>query len=154
MLLDASGVSKVTLVEPNRSYHWDIAAVYDHFRDLLHGKVTLVGKPVEAYRGEPADIGLVCGVFSMLPHEIRDPFALSAWDNIAPGGILAVLENMRKPPSPSNDRYNAQRFIPSEIDALLGRFGPIRYFENDAMREVRPADVGNRTVFRVLQKPR
>lgn len=153
LLLGASRVSKVTLVEPNRAYHWDIAAVYDHFRDRLRGKVVLVDKPVEAYRGVPVDIGLVCGVFSMLPQEIREPFALGAWSNIAPGGVLAVLENMRTPGA-SDYRYNAQRFIPSEIDAMLGRFGPIRYFENDAMREVRPADVGNRTVFRVIRKPR
>lgn len=153
LLLSASRISRVTLVEPNRAYHWDIAAVYDHFRDLLRGKVTLVDKPVEVYQGVPADIGLVSGVFSLLSREIREQFALSAWNNIAPGGILAVLENMRTP-GPSDYRYNAQRLIPTEIDALLGRFGPIRYFENDAMREMRFAKVGNRTVFRVLRKPR
>ncbi len=153
LLMSASRISKVTLVEPNRSYHWDIAAMYDHFRDRLRGKVSLVGKPVEAYVGVPADIGLVCGVFSMLPHEIREPFALGAWNNIAPGGILAVLENMRKPESEGHDRYNVQRYTPTEINALLGRFAPMRFFENDAMQEIRPENVGNKSVFRVLQKP-
>jgi SAM-dependent methyltransferase len=153
LLLNPSGVAHVTLVEPNWPYHWDIAQMYEQLGERVRGKVALAGEGVEAYRGTPVEIGMVCGVFSILPHELREPFMQGAWANVAPGGILAVLENMRDSDPVRGGKFNATRFTPPEIDAMLGRFGPIRYFKSTAMEEAAPADVGMRAVFRVVQKP-
>lgn len=153
LLLNPSGVAHLTLVEPRRDYHWDIAAVYDRLGESVRGKVALVGERVETYAGTPVDIAMVCGVFSILLPEQREPFVQSAWSNVAPGGILAVLENMRDADPVRGGAYNSTRFSPPEIDAFLGRMGGLRYFLSDAAKELPFAEVGNRTVFRVVQKP-
>lgn len=152
LLLNESGVARVTLVEPHRSYHWDIAAVYDHLGARLKGKVALAPVAVERYRGAPADIAMICGVFSVLERETREPFLKSAWANLAPGGILAVLENMRLDDAVRGGRFNDQRFVPEEIDASLDRLGAIRYFRGDAMKEIAHEQAGNATVWRVVRK--
>jgi hypothetical protein len=70
-----------------------------------------------------------------------------------PGGILIVLENMRTADASRGGAYNEQRCTPREIDGLLGRFAPIRYFMSNAKRELPLWKVRNKTVFRVIQKP-
>ncbi len=152
--MNPSGVSHLTLVEPWRDYYWDIAAVYDRLGDRVRGKVTLAGQTVETYSATPVDIAVVCSVFAVMPAEQRENFVQSAWNAVASGGILAVLENMRDEDPVRGGSFNATRFTPHEIDDLLGRLAPIRYFGSDAMKELRAEDVGNRSVFRVLRKPR
>ncbi|HEX4295019.1 MAG TPA: hypothetical protein VHZ29_12865 [Rhizomicrobium sp.] len=153
LLLNPSGVSHLTLVEPWQDHYWDIAAVYDRLGDRVRGKVTLAGRTVETYSATPVDIAMVCSVFAVMPVKQREPFVQSAWNAVAPGGILAVLENMRDEDPVRGGSFNATRFTPHEIDDFLGRFAPIRYFRSDAMTELRSEDVGNKGVFRVLQKP-
>jgi len=153
LLLGPGRIAHVTLVEPHWSYHWDIAAVYDWLGERVRGKVSLAGKQVETYSGTPVDIAMVCGVFSILSVEQREPFLQSAWSNVAPGGILAVLENMRDPDPVRGGAYNATRFTPPEIDAFLGRLAPIRYFPADAAKEISADETGNSAVFRVMRKP-
>ena len=153
LLLNPSGVAHVTLVEPNRAYHWDIAQMVEQLGERVRGKVSLVDRRVEDYRGPAADIAMVCGVFSILSAGLREPFVRNAWDSVAPGGILAVLENMRDPDPVKGGTYNDTRLTPPEIDALLGRLGKIGFFKSDAMEEMAPADVGIRPVFRVVRKP-
>jgi hypothetical protein len=151
LMLSPSHVKTLTLVEPHSGYHWDIAAMYERIADHLLGPVSLVGEQVQTYRGRPADIGLVCAVLAVMPRAERDAFAEGAWANIAPGGVLVVLENMRREAA-KGDRNNEERYTPDEIDAVLGRFGPIHYFQNDAMAELTRAEAGDRTVFRVIRK--
>jgi SAM-dependent methyltransferase len=153
LLLNPSGVAHVTLVEPSRPYHWPIALMVDALGARVAGKVALSASPVEEYQGEPVDIAMVCGVFSILSAETREPFVQSAWRNVAPGGILAVLENMRDSDPVRGGPYNATRLSPPEIDAMLGRFGAIRYFPSGALKELSFAQVENAPVFRVVQKP-
>ncbi|HSC17656.1 MAG TPA: class I SAM-dependent methyltransferase [Rhizomicrobium sp.] len=153
LLLNPGQVSHLILVEPRRSYHWDIAAMYERMREHLHGQVRIVAQTVEDYSGPGIDIGLVCGVLVMVPREIRKRFLANAWENLRPGGILMVLENMRAAEDTDGGKYNAQRCTPAEIDALLGRFAPIRYFMSTAKRELRFKQVGDQPVFRIIQKP-
>jgi len=153
LLLNPGQVSDLALVEPRRSYHWDIAAVYDRARQHLHGRLSIVAQTVEEYSGAGIDIGLVCGVLVMVPRENRERFVANAWQNLRPGGILMVLENMRAPEDATAGKFNAQRCTPAEIDALLGRLAPVRYFMSTAKRELRFKQVGDQPVFRVIQKP-
>ncbi len=153
LLLNPSGIAHVTLVEPNRVHHWPIALMVEQLGERVRGKVTLCDQEGAAYSGTQADIVMVCAVLTMLPAEQRQPFAQGAWNAVAPGGILAVLENMRDPDPVKGGAFNAMRYTPPEIDALLGRFGPLRYFKSDAMEEMAAPDVGIRAVFRVVRKP-
>jgi hypothetical protein len=150
ILLNPAGVSSLTLVEINRGNYWPIALMYEALGERIRGKVRLVDKPGQDFSAHPADAAMVCGVYSMLPREARDDFTANVWANVAPGGIFAVLENMR---SGDGSRYDEVRATPPELDASMARFGPIRYFLADAMQELRPEEVGNLSVFRVLQKP-
>lgn len=127
--------------------------MYDRARQHLHGRLSIVAQTVEEYSGAGIDIGLVCGVLVMVPRENRERFVANAWQNLRPGGILMVLENMRAPEDATAGKFNAQRCTPAEIDALLGRLAPVRYFMSTAKRELRFKQVGDQPVFRVIQKP-
>jgi len=73
-----------------------------------------------------------------------------SFDAVAPGGMLVVHENMR------DERYVQDlqfMFTGEEIDGHLGRYGTIRYFMSTATTEKAQAEVGDLTVFRVVQKP-
>jgi hypothetical protein len=87
LLLNPGPVASLTLVEPRRSYHWDIAAVYEQVRDYLKGPVSLVDKRVEEYSGTGVDVGLICAVLAMMPKERREAFLTSAWNNLTPAGF-------------------------------------------------------------------
>jgi hypothetical protein len=150
MLLNPAGVSSLTLVETRHHYHWAIAAMVEQLGERVRGRVRLTGDPGQSFAARPADVAMVCGVFSILPRGAREDFAANTWSNVAPGGILAVLENMR---TGGGARFDEQRYAPDEIDATLGRFGPIRYFAGDAMKELQQGEVGEQSVFRVVRKP-
>lgn len=149
MLLNPSGVEFVTLVEINRRCYLPAAAVYDRLGENVRGRLALVGEAGERFAARPADVVFVSGVFSPLAPEKRGDFADNCWANIAPGGILVVLENMKKG---AGDRRDNERLTPPQIDALLGRFGPLRYFRADAKAEVTRDEAGQDTVFRVVRK--
>lgn len=153
LVLNPGPVTALTLVEPRRSYHWHIAAVIDRVREQLRGTVSIMDSKIENYDGPKNDMGLVCAVLVMVPKELRKKFISSAWSNLAPGGILLVLENMYKSRRADGEPYNDQRCTPREVDSLLGRFAPIRYFSSTAKRELSFRSVGDQTVFRVIQKP-
>jgi phospholipid N-methyltransferase len=152
MLLNSGPISAVTLVEPRSTYHWDIAAVYERIRPHLRGPVALVDARGEDYAGPQVDAALICGVLAMLPPPYRQRLISNVWNNLAAGGILMVLENMRRPDPADGERYNEQCYSPAEIDALLGRFAPIRYFMSTAKQELPHRSVVDHTVFRVIQK--
>jgi SAM-dependent methyltransferase len=153
LLLNPSGVAHVTMVEPNRGNHWPIALMVQALGAHVAGKVALKPGRVEEYQGKPDDIAMVCHVFSVIPKEAREPFVQNAWSHVAPGGILAVLENMQDSDPVRGGAYNATRFTPEEIDTALGRFGAIRYFASEALQEIALDSVGQTPVFRVVQKP-
>jgi phospholipid N-methyltransferase len=153
LLLNPGAVSTLTVVEPRNGYHWHIAAVFEQVRAQLHGRVFLLDQKGEELDAPENDIAMICGVLVMVPNDLREKFVLSAWNNLAPGGLLMALENMQCSDLAAGGRYNAQRCTPHEIDTLLGRLAPIRYFMSTAKRELCFNEVRNQTVFRVIQKP-
>src|SRR6185312_3289466 len=88
LLLNPSGVNAVTMAELNYHYHWAIAAVYDWLGERVRGKVALAGGPAQDYRGPPADAAFISGVLSIVGEENRGPLLASAWENLAPGGVV------------------------------------------------------------------
>jgi hypothetical protein len=72
------------------------------------------------------------------------------WSSIRPGGVLIVHENIK---SPAFTRDFDVMFEADELDRLLGGLAPIRYFHSSACVELKPEQVANKAVFRVLAKP-
>ncbi|MBV9990689.1 MAG: class I SAM-dependent methyltransferase [Alphaproteobacteria bacterium] len=154
LLLNPGGVGTVTMVELNYNYHWAIAALYDWLGERVRGKVALAGGPAQDYRGRPADAALISGVLSIVGEENREPLLESAWENLRPGGILIVFENMQKDDPDHAIRFNETRCTPQMLDAMLtSRAAPIRYFHAQALKEMDFEEVGNETVFRAIRKP-
>ena len=83
------------------------------------------------------------------PEEERLGLLERCWEQLVPGGILVVHENLKNPAYKAD--YD-KMFTREEIDRLLGRFGPIRRFMSTTMREVDEELAGERSVFRVLTK--
>src|SRR6185312_9805641 len=136
LLLNPSGVNAVTMAELNYHYHWAIAAVYDWLGERVRGKVTLAGGPAQDYRGPPADAAFISGVLSIVGEENRESLLASAWENLAPGGVAIVLENMQKDDPGRTIRFNETRCTPDMLDAMLGRYAqPLRYFHAQALKE-------------------
>jgi len=71
------------------------------------------------------------------------------WDAITPGGLLIIHENIK---APSYERDYDLMFEPEELDAVLSRFGPIRYFSSNALLEMQQEAVQRRNVFRAVTK--
>ena len=153
LLLNPSVVAKLTLVEPNNAHRWGIATLYNWLGERVRGKVRLCAALAQDYDGEPGDAVVISSVLSVAEPEWREPILRNAWKSISPGGVMIVYENMRRENPDSTDRLNEARCTPETLDALLGGFGPIRYFHAQRMKELAFKDVGNATVFRVVRKP-
>jgi len=153
LLLDPSGVAKLTLVEPNNAHRWGIATLYNWLGERVHGKVRLCAALAQDYDGDSGDAVVISSVLSVAGLEWREPILRNAWKSISAGGVMIVYENMRRENPDSTDRLNESRCTPETLDALLGGFGPIRYFHAQRMKELAFKDVGNATVFRVVRKP-
>ncbi len=73
----------------------------------------------------------------------------AVWQSLSPGGIIIVHENIK---NPSYARDFDVMFESSELDNLLGQYGNIRYFHSSVFSELSQESIGEKTVFRVLQK--
>ena len=74
-----------------------------------------------------------------------------AWAHLRPGGLLVVHENIR------NERYSrdlGHMFTVDEINGYLGAYGKPTCWLSTATATIEPSAVGERSVFRVFQKPR
>jgi predicted O-methyltransferase YrrM len=77
------------------------------------------------------------------------PVLDKVWDSLAPGGLLIIHENIRRPSFNQADLM----FYVDEIDALMERYGPVRYFMSTAAVELTREQAGDKSVFRVVKKP-
>ena len=73
------------------------------------------------------------------------------WSSINSGGLLIVHENVK---AESYKRDFDVMFEAKEIDALLSKYGDIKYYNSQSYITLKPDQVENKTVFRVVQKPR
>ena len=102
---------------------------------------------------EPQDVVTALGSLLYLPREESTSVLDRAWDCLRSGGLLIVHENIRQDAFKGRSNDYDIMFTTEEIDALLGRFGPVRRFASSGPTEVARDKAGQRAVFRVVQKP-
>ncbi len=72
-----------------------------------------------------------------------------SWDALKPGGVLIIHENIK---APSFVRDYDVMFTVEEIEKNLSGFGKVTHYASTAPIVQHPWLVGNKTVFRVVQK--
>src|SRR5262249_9222423 len=149
LLMDGGRYRKV-VTRDYSSLHLALATeLYSGMHEHLRGKFFFSpGEAVTFRYTEQLDIISFVGVLlylrTHLDHVIR-----SAWNAIAPGGLLVVHENIKA--APNSVDYD-KMFTAAELDGLLGECGPIAYYHPDSRLRLPKRVVGNRTVFRVVRK--
>ncbi|MAB72155.1 MAG: hypothetical protein CMJ54_06575 [Planctomycetaceae bacterium] len=89
------------------------------------------------------------GSLLYLPRSESESLLERVWDRLVPGGLLVIHENMKHPRFVADHKVMFDRV---ELDRLLGRFGSISHVSATACRRLRPDQVGDKTVFRVVRK--
>lgn len=96
------------------------------------------------------DIVTLIGSLLYLPQDERFAMLRRIWEALKPGGLLIVHENIKDPRFVHD--YEVM-FTVDEIDSLLEPLGKVRRFASQALVEYDKAAAGERSVFRVVQKP-
>jgi SAM-dependent methyltransferase len=152
LLLDEElGIERALSVDLSARFALLARGLVDAHADRLEGRLELAVGPMQSceYGGAVDVVSFIGGTLCFLPDGDRRPVVERAWSALRPGGILVVLENIRAP------RYVRDRdlmFEAAELDRLLGAFGPIRYVSAIDARSLARPEVGDRTVFRVVEK--
>lgn len=89
------------------------------------------------------------GSLLYLPRSESESLLERVWDRLSPGGLLVIHENIKHPRFVADHEIMFDRV---ELDRLLGRFGSISHVSATACRRLRPEQVGDKTVFRVVRK--
>ena len=74
-----------------------------------------------------------------------------AWDSLNPGGILLFYEHIKHP---RFVRDHHVMFEKDEVESMLQRFGDFDCISGTSLVSIPNEDVGEKSVYRVLRKPR
>ena len=126
------------------------ATLYRHHRAKLRGRFYFhLGKLEDFECDETFHVMTFFSSLLYAPVEKREATLRRCWEKLEEGGVLVVLENIKRPCFVKDyDRM----FMPEELDNLLQRFGTVRYFASTVIRELERDSVEARTVFRVVRK--
>lgn len=128
------------------------AMLYRHLRDILRDKFYFsLGKSEEFEFDKKFNLITFVGSLLYVAKDKQANTLRKCWDSLLPGGLLVIHENIKNP------SYKADyelMFTVDGIDSALSEFGEIRYFMSTNIKELRQKDVGERSVFRVIQKQR
>jgi hypothetical protein len=98
------------------------------------------------------DVVVMIGTLLLIPRELQQACLDKAWAALRSGGVLAIQENMKVADEKKGGHYNHLRFEPDELDALMSRYGPVRYFHGTHLMEIPSASMARQTVYRAVQK--
>jgi hypothetical protein len=151
LLLDASlGVSHSLGLEIDARGPWsgcllagsDAASLGSRWRFRL-------GSAATWRSSSPVGICTALGSLLYLPRSEAGAVLDEAWSNLEPGGLLIVHENMK------HRRFvqdHACMFDRGELERMLGRYGEIRFVGATSCRHLTAAEVGEKTIFRIVVK--
>ncbi len=153
LILDSS-----TPVETSVNVEFDAArmimgrSLLKMYESELTGKWSFQLKFAQDYAfQEQADIVSMIGSMLYLPREGLVPCMDRAWDSLNPGGILVFYEHIKHPRFVCDHHV---MFEKDEIESLLRRFGDFDCISGTSLLPVANEDVGDKSVYRVLRKPR
>ncbi|MEE2705526.1 MAG: hypothetical protein VX988_00645 [Planctomycetota bacterium] len=126
------------------------ARVFEFFRDLLRGRYFMQLQPSEEFDYDSScDVISFMGSMLYLPRGGLDNTLDRGWNALNPGGLLVIHENIKHE---SFARDYEIMFTAEELNARLERFGKIEYYASTSCKRLPPDKVGNKCVFRVIQK--
>lgn len=151
LLDDINNVTDITVNDPSVRYMIFANYMYTAMRERLNGHYSFALGLMETFDFQPSDIISMIGSFLFVDREKRMDFIAEAFENLNPGGLLIIHENIRA------DSYKAVKehgymLEAKELDSYLSPHGEIRYFSSTYWAEIPAEDVKNNTVFRVVQK--
>ena len=97
----------------------------------------------------PVGICTALGSLLYLPRPEAESLLDQAWSNLDPGGLLIVHENMKHP---RFARDHDVMFDRGELEGMLARYGAIHFVGATSCRHLTAAEVGNKTIFRIVVK--
>lgn len=116
----------------------------------LQGRFRFAHAQAETFEfAGPLHVVSFIGSLLYVAKDALHPVLDKVWNALAPGGLLIIHENIRRPSFNQSDVM----FYVDEIDDLMGRYGPIRYFMSTAAVELTREQAGDKSVFRVVKKP-
>jgi len=122
------------------------------YHDQLSGRFHAHLGAAEKYPyPDPCDVISFVGSLLYVPRESTPGALAAAWDALRPGGILLVHENLKSDGYRKSSDYDVM-FSRGELDTLLGRFGAISHYASTVAAPLKPEQVGEKTVFRVVTK--
>jgi len=150
LVLTSGRVDQATVCDPLARNSLVMARLGRFFGERVQDRLELRISRAEDFR-YPGAFDLITFIGSLLyvPREARQQVIASAFDALAPGGLLVVHENIK---SPTYTKDFDVMFSVEEIDALLGNHGRIERYLSTATRAVTREAAGSKTVFRSVRK--
>src|SRR5690606_19840358 len=150
LVLTSGRVDQATVCDPLARNSLVMARLGRFFGERVQDRLELRISRAEDFR-YPGAFDLITFIGSLLyvPREARQQVIASAFDALAPGGLLVVHENIK---SPTYTMDFDVMFSVEEIDALLGNHGRIERYLSTATRAVTREAAGSKTVFRSVRK--
>jgi SAM-dependent methyltransferase len=152
LLLDVNlGIERAMSMDLDSRYAALARGLIDARADRLLGRLELVVDDMQSfeYDGTFDVVSFIGGTLIYLPKGDQRPVVERAWAALRHGGILVVLENIR---ASRFVRDHDLMFEAAELDEVLGAFGPISYVSASDGRSLQEPEVGDRTVFRIVEK--
>ena len=130
------------------------AAMYRGNLHALRSRLRFWQGTIESYPfDETVDLITMIGSLLYVPEKWRQAILERSWLRLAPGGVLIVHENIKSSTFAASPDYGLM-FSVRELDDLLARYGKIDRYLSTAIARIDQEKAGERTVFRVVKKPR
>lgn len=152
LLLDAETPVERGVVRDTSVGNLAFATVmYRQLRVMLRDRFFFsLGSSQEFRFDDSYDVVSFVGSLLYVPKDDLADVVRRCWDAIRPGGLFIVHENIKHPKFVAD--FDVM-FTVEEIDRLLGGCGEIRRYMSTTIKELDAKATGERTVFRVVQKP-
>lgn len=127
------------------------AGLFLHMMDqarLTSGSKFYLGKGEEHNFERQYDVISILGTMLYFAREKLEAFLDRAWAALAPGGMLVIHENIRKP----DWRQQEFMFTVPELEGYLSRYGEIVRYDVYADKIMTPGEAGDLPIFRTIVK--
>jgi hypothetical protein len=150
LLLGNQRVEKAVNCDVSAEHLMLSARIFEFFRKQLRGRYFMQLQPSEEFDyDESYDVVSFMGSMLYLPRAGLDGTLDRLWNALNAGGLMVIHENIKHE---SFERDYDIMFTADELDKRLEQFGKIIYYASTSRKRFAPEQVGNKCVFRVIQK--
>jgi predicted O-methyltransferase YrrM len=150
LLLSCEAIEHATTCDPLVTRLVLAQRIANRFPERMTGRFALAHTTAEAMTYERSyDVISFLGSLLYVPRAETANVLRRAWERLKPNGLLVIHENIQ---SPSYVRDFEYMFTVPELEGFLAEFGQASHWLSTATVALEPSKVGERSVFRVLQK--